>query len=158
MKQEYEETIRSSRYMTTVNWIDLIVQAVSLIYIGIISLLLFVIIALSPQHSQDFRYSLRSQHHYNIEQVNPHVGWTLTINPLIFILKVYLHYKGIIAFRRRNASPMENALIFYVILFIYHTVTIDFFEMGLYGYLAYAAYKLQIAFAGINRHDNVQAQ
>lgn len=98
MKQEYEETIRSSRYMTTVNWIDLIVQAVSLIYIGIISLLLFVIIALSPQHSQDFRYSLKSQHHYNIEQVNPHVGWTLTINPLIFILKVYLHYKGIIAF------------------------------------------------------------
>ena len=53
---------------------------------------------------------------------------------------------------------MENALIFYVILFIYHTVTLDLFEMGLYGYLAYAADKLQIAFAGIIRHDNVPAQ
>lgn len=70
------------------------------------------------------------------------------------LILLYIHYKGVSAYRDRNAGTMKNMFRVYLVFLAFNTFVGNYIGMGIYGYLTYATYKLKDALRRVTQPRN----
>ena len=148
-RQEYEREIEGSKHIVPLSWIMM----------GLTALLVVLLIYLT------FADHLRLE-----DLSNCYRYWSFTycydavVNAVVrvllifsFLAVIFLHYKTILAYRKKSARSMACIFLCFSFLFGLSVMTFNVIGIVIYGYLAYLTYKLKMALVEISKIDDYMA-
>mmetsp|Transcript_9769 Transcript_9769/g.11047 ORF Transcript_9769/g.11047 Transcript_9769/m.11047 type:complete len:283 (+) Transcript_9769:45-893(+) len=159
--QNCESEIRKYEFSVIVNWIMIglhILGVVAAIAFAVFAATLFDAFCEVPEmarnnaarhggHAQDFPFTKGEC----IDLLDG-VGTALILFVVVAVLiicsiMVFIHYKGIVAYRDKKAETMECMFVVYGVLFVMSILGMNCIGMAGYGSLTYAAHKCKTLFA-----------